>query len=121
EQDEQVEQEKDSTVQQYRTMSSTRRLGLVLENGVSHANVKTLKSNLKKVGLSVPGNGTTLFGKQTEKKVREGQRYYGFSADGKAVNAKIAKVNSSLNSPLQRGKRQDKTKTLKADLKAIVY
>src|SRR5699024_2430071 len=51
EQDEQVEQEKDSTVQQYRTMSSTRSLVLVLENGVRHANVKTLKSNLKKLGL----------------------------------------------------------------------
>src|SRR5699024_8813729 len=121
EQDEQVEQEKDSTVQQYRTMSSTRSLVLVLENGVRHANVKTLKSNLKKLGFTVPGNGTTLFGKQTEKKVREFQRYYGLSADGKAGTATIAKVNSILNSPLQRGKRHNNTKTLKADLKAIGY
>src|SRR5699024_7093757 len=74
EQDEQVEQEKDSTVQQYRTMSSTRSSVLVLENGVRHANVKTLKVNLKKLGFTVPGKGTTLFGKQTEKKVQEFQR-----------------------------------------------
>src|SRR5699024_4375274 len=93
----------------------------VLENGMRHANVKTLKANMKKLGFTVPGNGTTLFGKQTEKKVREYQRYYGISADSKAGTGKIAKVNSILNSTLQRGKRHNNTNTLKADLKAIGY
>src|SRR5699024_396525 len=56
----------------------------VLEKGMRHAEVKTLKANLDKLGFTVPGNGTTYFGKGTEQKVREFQRYYGLSADGKA-------------------------------------
>src|SRR5699024_12358262 len=74
----------------------------VLENGVRHANVKTLKSNSKKLGFTVPGKGTNLYGRATERKVRDFQRYYGVSADGKAGNTTINNINIVLNSHMQK-------------------
>src|SRR5699024_5924645 len=81
----------------------------VLENGVRHAKVKTLKKNLKKLGFTVPGNGTTLYGKQTEAKVKEFQKYYGLSVTGKVDSVTDTKINSILKTPLQNGKRHKDT------------
>src|SRR5699024_4960697 len=93
----------------------------VLENGMRHNNVKTLKANLKKLGFRVPGNGTTLYGRQTEKKVKEFKKYYGLSATGKVDNVTNNKINSILKTPLQNGKRHKDTKRLKADLKTLGF
>jgi len=93
----------------------------ILENGMRHAKVKTLKANLKKAGFTVPGNGTTLFGSDTEKKVKEFQKYFNLSVTGKVDKQTDDKLLSVVNSPLQNGKKHSNTKTLKADLKAIGY
>ncbi|WP_169802531.1 peptidoglycan-binding domain-containing protein, partial [Alkalihalobacillus trypoxylicola] len=77
----------------------------VLRNGMRHAEVKVLKNNLAKLGFPVPGNGTTLFGADTERKVREFQAYYKLGADGVVGPATQAKIKSILDSPLQNGKR----------------
>src|SRR5699024_9247541 len=55
----------------------------ILEKGVRHDSVKTLKVNIKKLGFTVPGNGNDLYGTQTEKKVKEFQKYFGLSVTGK--------------------------------------
>src|SRR5699024_7315266 len=93
----------------------------ILEKGVRHDSVKTLKVNLKKLGFAVPGNGTNLYGTQTEKKVKEFQKYFGLSVTGKVDKKTNNKINTILKTPLQRGKSHNDTKKLKADLKAIGY
>ncbi|KYG30891.1 N-acetylmuramoyl-L-alanine amidase [Alkalihalobacillus trypoxylicola] len=93
----------------------------ILRNGMRHAEVKVLKSNLGKLGFQVPGNGTTLFGADTERKVREFQSYYKLGVDGVVGPATQAKIKSILNSPLQNGKRHSNTQKLKKDLAAIGY
>lgn len=93
----------------------------LLKNGVRHASVKTLKKDLAKAGFTVPGNGTTLYGTDTEKKVREFQRYYNLSADGIAGESTLAKVKSVVNSPLQNGKRHNDTKQLKKNLGTLGF
>src|SRR5699024_7931126 len=93
----------------------------VLEKGVRNDSVKTLKANLKKLGFAVPGNGTNLYGTQTEKKVKEFQKYFGLSVTGKVDKKTNNKINTILKTPLQRGKSHNDTKKLKADLKAIGY
>src|SRR5690625_3298915 len=49
----------------------------VLKKDMRDGSVVILKKDLDRLGFSVPGNGTTLFGKETEKKVKEFQKYYG--------------------------------------------
>ena len=93
----------------------------ILENGIRDTRVKTLKANLKKVGFSVPGNGTTLFGDETEKQVRAFQNYYGLPVNGKGDSTTLNKLDSIVNSPLQNGRKHKDTQTLKEDLKAIGY
>lgn len=92
-----------------------------LQNGVRHKDVQTLKANLAKLGFPVPGKGTTLFGKDTERKVKEFQSYYGLKADGIAGKSTLAKIDSILSSPLQNGKRHNDTKTLKANLATLGF
>mgnify|MGYP001945433065 CR=1 FL=1 len=87
-----------------------------LSNGMRREDVKSLKANLEKVGFKVPGNGTNLYGTQTEKKVREFQKYYGLQATGIADKATVEKVKEIANSPLQKGKRHESTVQLKKDL-----
>lgn len=68
----------------------------VFKNGMRHEKVKVLKADLKKLGFTVPGNGTTLYGKQTESKVKEFQRYYGLVADGQAGPSTFNKNDCTL-------------------------
>src|SRR5699024_4749163 len=93
----------------------------ILEKGIRHDDVKTLKVNLKKLGFAVPGSGTNLFGSQTEKKVKDFQKYYGLTVTGKVDKKTNDKINTILKTSLQRGKSHKDTKKLKADLKAIGY
>src|SRR5699024_6936579 len=91
------------------------------KNGMRHQKVKDLKADLKKVGFTVPGKGTTLYRTQTEKKVKEFQSYYGLTADGQAGPATFNKIDSILKTPLQNGKRHKDTQKLKADLKTLGF
>ncbi|WP_169802517.1 peptidoglycan-binding protein [Alkalihalobacillus trypoxylicola] len=92
-----------------------------LSNGMRREDVKTLKENLAKLGFTVSGSGTNLYGNDTERKVREFQAYYKLSVDGIAGPGTINKMNSVLNSPLQNGKRNNATKQLKEDLAILGY
>src|SRR5699024_10365027 len=92
-----------------------------LQNGKRHKDTVTLKSNLKKLGFTVPGKGTNRYSKQNEKKVREFQQYYGLSINGIAEGKTINKIYSILNSPLQNGKRHKDTVTLKSNLKKLGF
>src|SRR5690625_5057150 len=92
-----------------------------LQKGMRREDVKTLKKNLNTIGFKVPGNGTNLFGSQTEKKVKEFQKYYGLTVDGIVDQATWDKINDILNSPFQNGKRHDDTIKLKKDLAVLGF
>ena len=92
-----------------------------LSNGMRREDVKSLKANLEKVGFKVPGNGTNLYGTQTEKKVREFQKYYGLQATGIADKATVEKVEEIANSPLQKKKRHEDTVVLKQKLAELGF
>src|SRR5699024_10010548 len=117
--DKKEEQTQEKKVTNFSSNSTT--TTTVLENGMRHDSVKTLKVNLKKLGFAVPGSGTNLFGSQTEKKVKEFQKYYGLTITGKVDKKTNDKINTILKTPLQRVKSHKDTKKLKADLKAIGY
>src|SRR5699024_4208029 len=84
----------------------------VLKKGMRHQKVKVLKADLKKVGFTVPGKGTTLYGTQTEKKVKEFQSYYGLTADGQAGPATFNKIDSIRKLPIQMRKRDNQVEEL---------
>src|SRR5699024_7195410 len=92
-----------------------------LQKDKRHADTKKLKKDLKKLGFKVPGNGTTLYGTKTEKKVKEFQEYYSLRVNGIADSVTLKKIKDVLNSPLQNGKRHADTKQLKKDLAKIGY
>lgn len=96
-------------------------LEVPLSNGMRREDVKTLKSNLGKLGFAVPGNGTTLFGNDTEKKVREFQSYYNLEVTGIAYETTLAKIEEVLSSSLQNGKRHNDTVQLKANLAKLGF
>src|SRR5699024_2700677 len=90
-----------------------------LKKGMRREDVKSLKKDLAKLGFTVPGKGTNLYGKDTEKKVKEFQKYYGMKADGVTGESTFEKIESILDSPLQKGKRHKDTVQLKKDLKYL--
>src|SRR5699024_9834605 len=92
-----------------------------LENGVRHQDVIQLKKDLAKAGFKVPGKGTTLFGKQTEVKVKAFQKYYGLSQSGKIDDNTNKQLKAVINSTLQNGKRHNDTVQLKKDLAAAGF
>src|SRR5699024_798148 len=90
--------------------------------GMRSAEVKKMKQNLMKIGFGTHWkNPTTLFGADTEKVVKEFQRYYGLSVDGSMGPASLGKLNEVLNSPYQKGKKSSAVKTVKNKLKSIGY
>ncbi len=94
----------------------------ILQNGVTDNRVIKLKKNLAKLGFSVPGNGTSYYGKQTEATVKRFQEYYGVNdTAGVAGNATLAKIEEILSCPLQKGKRDAKIITLKKNLKTLGF
>src|SRR5690625_2032340 len=92
-----------------------------LENGTRREDVKTLKQDLAKLGFTVPGTGTNLYGTQTEKKVKEFQKYYGLSQTGTVNNATKSKIKEIIESPLQKGKRHKDTVQMKKDLAKVGF
>ncbi|WP_425311625.1 peptidoglycan-binding protein [Oceanobacillus oncorhynchi] len=92
-----------------------------LQKGTSSAQAKKLKENLKSLGyLSLP-NPNNYFGVQTEKAVKDFQRQFGLTVNGIANQTTIAKIEEVLKSPLQKGKRNASSKTLKENLKSLGY
>src|SRR5699024_6466867 len=93
----------------------------VLENGVRHKDVVQLKKDLAKAGFTVPGKGTTLFGKQTEKQVKAFQKYYGLTQSGKVDSNTDKKIKAVVNTALQNGKRHADTIQLKKNLAVVGF
>src|SRR5699024_12391531 len=90
-----------------------------IKNGDRDKKVIQLKKDLAKLGFPVPGNGTSLFGKQTQKQVKAFQKYYKITVTG-TLNAETeTKIKKVLSTPLQKGKRHKDTKQLKKDLAYI--
>src|SRR5699024_2531239 len=92
-----------------------------LQKGKRHKDTKQLKKDLKRLGFKVPGNGTTLYGAQTEKQVKAFQKYYKLKTNGIADQPTLKKIKQIKSHPLQNGKRHKNTKQLKKDLAKIGY
>src|SRR5699024_10036288 len=92
-----------------------------LSKGMKRKDVKQLKHDLAELGFSVPGNGTTLYGEKTEEKVKEFQTYYSLEVTGVVYESTQAKIEEILSSPLQNGKRHQKTVQMKKDLAQLGF
>src|SRR5699024_5484245 len=90
------------------------------QRGKRHEDTKELKQHLNKLGF---GNikVTTLFGSFMEKRMKDFQDYYGLKAHGIADSRTLEKLDETINSPFQRGKRHDDTKELKQHLNKLGY
>ncbi|MEF3331731.1 peptidoglycan-binding protein, partial [Oceanobacillus oncorhynchi] len=82
---------------------------------------KKLKQDLNRLGFTFFKNPTNYFGSETEKGVRDFQRHFGLSVTGYGDEATLAKLDEILSSPLQRGKRNSASQSLKEDLVALGY
>ncbi|MGN8646369.1 peptidoglycan-binding protein [Gracilibacillus sp. HCP3S3_G5_1] len=92
-----------------------------LEKGMDRLDVIDLKLNLEKLGFHVSNSPTTYFGSITESKVKEFQKYYGLTVDGKVGPTTLEKIEEILHSPFQDGKRHEDTIQLKLDLEKLGY
>ncbi|WP_208590773.1 peptidoglycan-binding protein [Gracilibacillus suaedae] len=92
-----------------------------LEKGMERLDVIDLKLDLEKLGFHVSNSPTTYYGPITESKVKEFQKYYGLTADGKAGPATLDKIEDIVNSPFQDGKRHEDTIQLKVDLEKLGF
>ena len=80
-----------------------------LQNGKRHQDIAQLKYDLANSrNICVPGKGTTLFGKQTEKPVIAFQKQYGLVQNGIADEVTLKKLNTVLNQGLSNGYRHQK-------------
>ncbi|RFA34456.1 hypothetical protein CAI16_11125, partial [Virgibacillus dokdonensis] len=92
-----------------------------LQNGKYNEATITLKKNLAKLGFVVPGNMTNHFGPLTEKVLKSFQSYYGLKVNGIADMPTLDMIKSIINSPLQNGKTNSKTLSLKKDLAKVGF
>src|SRR5699024_12187578 len=97
-----------------------------LQKQKRHKDTQKLKADLKTLGFAVPGSGTTLYGSQTEAKVKEFQRAYKLVENGIADEVTLKKINELIlekenPSVLEKGMRHEKIKTLKADLDKLGF
>src|SRR5699024_12392954 len=76
-----------------------------LKKGIRDSQVVQLKKDLAKLGFKVPGNGTNLYGTKTEKKVKELQKYYGSTQDGRVGKQTKISIDTNDNSRLKNSKR----------------
>src|SRR5699024_816784 len=90
-----------------------------IKKGDRDKRVIQMKKDLEKLGFKVPGNGTSLFGTKTEKKIKEFQKYYGLNVTGTFDNATDKMLTKQSSSPLQKGNKHKDTKKLKKDLKKL--
>src|SRR5699024_5790477 len=71
-----------------------------LQKGKRHKDTKKLKKDLKKIGYTVPGNGTNLYGTKTANKIKELQKDYKLVVNGIADEVtleRIAKLTKKSN------------------------
>src|SRR5699024_4823617 len=92
-----------------------------MSRGLRRDDVIKLKNDLKKLGFASFKNPTNLFGKVTEKSVKDFQKYYGLTDDGIAGKTTLAKIKSVLSTPYQSGKRDKGTVKLKKDLDKLGF
>src|SRR5699024_9513879 len=92
-----------------------------LQNGKRHKDTVQLKKDLAFLSMSVPGNGTTLFGTQTEKRVKEFQKKNGLAVSGIADKITLEKIKEVKNAPLSNGMRREDVKTLKKNLAKLGF
>ncbi|MCR2821416.1 peptidoglycan-binding protein [Lederbergia panacisoli] len=97
-------------------------LNAPMQNGLYRTDVIDLKKNLKKLGFLVSNKPTIFYGPSTEKKVKEFQQHYKINDKvGVAGAATLAKIDDTLSSPYQKGKKYSGTITLKNNLEKIGY
>ncbi|RFA31637.1 hypothetical protein CAI16_20350, partial [Virgibacillus dokdonensis] len=95
---------------------------ITLEKGIYHEDVIDLKINLGEIGFLVSKIPNTYYGPITEKVVKDFQKYYGVNDEpGVAGRATLNKIGELLSSPLQNGKYNEATITLKKNLAKIGY
>ena len=92
----------------------------IFQEGDRHNDVIQLKKDLTKVGFGGM-NLNNLYGSFTAQRVNQFQKYFGLKATGIAENATQSKIKSTVNSPLQEGKRHNDTIQLKKDLNKIGF
>ncbi|WP_209020939.1 peptidoglycan-binding protein [Evansella clarkii] len=80
-----------------------------------------LKVDLSALGFHVSDNPTTYFGRQTESQVKAFQAFYGLTANGKADQPTMQKIDEVLDSPLQFNRRHDDLLHIKRLLNANGY
>src|SRR5699024_1212201 len=91
-----------------------------LQKGKRHKDTKKLKKDLKKIGYTVPGNGTNLYGTKTANKIKELQKDHKLVVNGIADEVTLDKINH-LNTPLKKGMRHADVKALKKDLAKLGF
>lgn len=96
-------------------------LATPLQNGNSNANVVTLKEDLQKLAFWNSNNPTELFASQTERAVRDFQKYYNLAENGLGDAPTLAKIKEILSSPYQNGKTHVNTSQFKEQLIALGY
>ncbi|WP_216829897.1 peptidoglycan-binding protein, partial [Alkalihalobacterium elongatum] len=96
----------------------------VFRLGDRHDAVIQLKADLDKVGFTVPGNMTNLYGSQTEAQVKAFQHTYNLRADGIAGPATLNKLKEVAANPpvvLRNGVRHSSVIQLKVDLGRVGF
>ncbi|MDX8047101.1 peptidoglycan-binding protein [Gracilibacillus sp. S3-1-1] len=91
-----------------------------LRNPMYREDAIPLKEKLELLGFGSFAK-TDYYASKTEKAVRDFQAYFGLGVDGIAGNNTISKLNSEASTPLQSGKRDDKTVQLKEYLHTLGY
>ncbi len=92
-----------------------------LRKGKHSEEAVILKENLNRLGFEVSMNYPTSFGPSTEKAVKEFQEYYSLSITGIGDTKTLAKIEETLNSPLQRGKNNNETAVMKENLNLLGF
>ncbi|MFD1334567.1 peptidoglycan-binding protein [Oceanobacillus iheyensis] len=88
--------------------------------GDRHEDIIEIKKQLNAIGFGGITE-TNYFGKWTETRVEQFQRYYGLSVTGTADEQTQQKLSDVYNSPYQNGKRHDGTIELKEKLNRIGF
>src|SRR5699024_9381346 len=96
-------------------------LSTPLQYGKRHKDTVQLKKDLAFLGYPVPGNGTTLYGEETEKKVKEFQSKYNLVINGIADEIVLSKIQELLEAPMSNGLYRMDVVTLKENLKKLGF
>ncbi len=95
--------------------------------GKSHTNVSKLKEQLDTLGFPISesemeiASDETFYGKALEEKVSEFQSHYGLRVNGIGDDPTLQKIDDTLSSPLQFGKRHEDVIPLKENLIELGY